>query len=287
MATELNIHANGIDFSCLEYGPKKGPLVLCFHGFPDTATTWSGLATVLSTAGYRVVAPHMRGYFPTSVSESNGYSAVDLGNDVIALIEALGYESAVVVGHDWGAMAAYIAANMAPERIDKLVTLAIPHPGALKPSVRGLWRGRHFVGLQFKASARKFLMKNNFSGVDEIYRRWSPEWQFSAADLADVKQALGKPGRVDAALGYYWSFKQDGFLAKNNEAGNLARAVTSVPNLTLVGDKDGALDMRVMKNTPRCFSANYDYKVIKGAGHFLHLERPAEVAGLISRFLEG
>ncbi len=119
------IHANGIEFSYLSYG--EGPLLLCLHGFPDSAHTWDALGPRFVEMGYHVVAPFMRGYHPTEIPASNAYGAVDLGQDVLALIGALGTESAIVIGHDWGALAAHSAAKLGGDSVSKMVTLAIPH----------------------------------------------------------------------------------------------------------------------------------------------------------------
>src|SRR5215475_6093312 len=95
------VQANGIDFHYLEMG--AGPLVLCLHGFPDNAFTYRYLGPVLAEAGFRVVAPFMRGYAPTGRPKDERYQSVLLAQDAVALITALGVESANVVGHDWGA----------------------------------------------------------------------------------------------------------------------------------------------------------------------------------------
>ena len=104
------VEANGLKFAYQDAG--KGDLLLCLHGYPDTADTWDEHMPVLAEAGYHVVAPYMRGYWPTQIPEPDAYSNQDLGMDVIALIEALGYSEAIVMGHDWGALAAYTAANL-------------------------------------------------------------------------------------------------------------------------------------------------------------------------------
>src|SRR5947209_9869516 len=104
------IEANGLRFAYFEEG--QGPLVLLLHGFPDTAHTWDEVRPALAGAGYRAVSPFMRGYFPTAIPADGKYDSETLGRDALALIEALGEKQAVVVGHDWGASAAYAAAAL-------------------------------------------------------------------------------------------------------------------------------------------------------------------------------
>src|SRR2546423_524922 len=106
------VEANGLKFACLEQG--KGPLVVLAHGFPDTAHTWDRALTALADAGFHAVAPFTRGYHPTQIPADGKYDVETLGRDLIALIDALG-GNAILVGHDWGAAAAYAAAALAPE----------------------------------------------------------------------------------------------------------------------------------------------------------------------------
>src|SRR5437870_836166 len=111
------VRANGLSFEVIEEG--QGPLVLLLHGFPDTPQTWDQVRPALAAAGFRAASPFMRGYAPSEIPADGRYDAETLGRDAVALIEALGAESAVVVGHDWGATAAYAAASLAPERVSK------------------------------------------------------------------------------------------------------------------------------------------------------------------------
>src|SRR6266404_3844551 len=153
--------ANGLRFGYYEDG--AGPLVLLFHGFPDTPHTWCEAQAHLAVAGYRVVAPFMRGYPPTEAPTDGDYSSLKLGGDVLSLIEALGENRAIVIGHDWGAFAAYAAANLNPKRIRKLVTIAFPHPCALQFNLRTLLRSRHFITFQIRKRALARLKRNNFA----------------------------------------------------------------------------------------------------------------------------
>jgi len=198
------VTANGVRFCYLEQG--SGPLVLLLHGFPDTAYTWDATLPALASAGYRAVAPFMRGYHPTEVPADGKYDTDTLAADAVALITALGAERAVVVGHDWGASAAYGAAAVAPERVRLLVAVAIPHPKSIRPSPRLLWRMRHLLTLRGgRAVAR--ATRDDFAMIDELVQRWSPTWQVPAGETAHVKQAFRHPGSLDAALGYYRAFR--------------------------------------------------------------------------------
>src|SRR6202035_6182760 len=111
MADALHfVDANGLKFAYLEEG--TGPLVLMLHGFPDTAHTWDHLRSRIAAKGYRAVSPFMRGYHPTAIPDRDADQET-LARDVLALVEALGEQSAVLVGHDWGAAAVYGATSIA------------------------------------------------------------------------------------------------------------------------------------------------------------------------------
>src|SRR3954465_5483310 len=102
------VEANGVTYGYLADGPEDGPLALCLHGFPDSAWTWRHLLPELAAAGYRAVAPFLRGYAPTSIPDDGLYQSGAVASDAIALHAALGGgDDAVVIGHDWGALAAY------------------------------------------------------------------------------------------------------------------------------------------------------------------------------------
>src|SRR5215472_18366252 len=116
-----NVTANNIDFHFVELG--AGPLVLCLHGFPDNAYTYRYLLPVLAEAGFRAVAPFMRGYAPTGKPPDNRFESILLGQDALALIGAFGANEAFVVGHDWGGLATLASAVLAPERVHRIVTL--------------------------------------------------------------------------------------------------------------------------------------------------------------------
>src|SRR5580693_2537119 len=116
------VTANGVQFSYFESGPADGPLALCLHGFPDSAHTWRFLLPELAAAGYHAVAPFMRGYAPSDISPDGHYQLGAIVRDVNALHEALGASSnAVIIGHDWGAMATYGAVAHQPDRWRKAV----------------------------------------------------------------------------------------------------------------------------------------------------------------------
>lgn len=182
----------------------EGPLVALFHGFPDTPQGWADTREALNGAGYRTVVPYLRGYHPETIVPGRGYGAGEIAEDAVRLLDAIGAEEAVLVGHDWGAAVVYRAAALAPERVRAICAVAIPHPRLLKRSLGLLWRGRHFLTLRLP-SGPWLARRHDFAYLDTLMRRWAPNWSGPAreATLADVKRCFADPRVLDAALGYY------------------------------------------------------------------------------------
>jgi pimeloyl-ACP methyl ester carboxylesterase len=263
------VQAGGIEFAYLEQG--DGPLVLLLHGFPDTAHTFDATRAALADAGFRAVSPFMRGYAPTAIPEVDA-DARTLGEDALALIEALGEDQAIVVGHDWGALAAYAAASLAPERVSRLVTIAIPHPITIDPEQ--LARAPHFVYLT-QPDALDTMRADDFAHVEELYARWSPTWMPEPAEFEPVKNAFTAPGSLDAALGYYRAISPtppDFFLAP-----------IQVPTISFAGADDGVTPPEEFDEAIPMFPAGYEVVRMPG-GHFLHRENPDEfISALLER----
>jgi hypothetical protein len=200
MPSDLHhMQANGLRFAYHERG--TGPLVLLVHGFPDTPHTWDATMIALADAGFRAVAPFQRGYHPSEIPKDEQYDSETLGRDVLGWIEALGERSAIVVGHDWGASAAYAAVGLAPDRVRMLVTVAIPHPAGILPTPKIIWAVRHFFSLRRKGAA-KWIREGNLAHIDELVQRWSPAWKVPSGETDPTKRSLGEPGSLEAALGY-------------------------------------------------------------------------------------
>ena len=196
--------ANGLSFATLEAG--DGPLVLCLHGFPDTAYCFRHQLPALAAAGFRAVAPFMRGYAPTAIPADGRYQSAVLAQDAVELIGALGYSSAVILGHDWGAIAGYGAAMLAPEKVVKLVTIAVPHgPSLLNAFLSSYDQQRRswymfFFQTPFADAAVAF---DDFRFLERLWQDWSPGWRYTAGDLEALKTSFRAPGVLEAALGYY------------------------------------------------------------------------------------
>jgi pimeloyl-ACP methyl ester carboxylesterase len=255
------VHANGVRFAYFEEG--QGPLVVLLHGFPDTAHTWDAVRPALAAAGFRAVTPFMRGYAPTEIPASAEYDSDTLGRDALALIEALGEEKAFLVGHDWGASAAYSAAGLGPERLRMLITLAIPHPAGIKPTPSLFWAVRHFLTLRWKGSAAR-VRAGGFAYLDELVHRWSPDWKVPPGETDAVKASLCGPGHLEAALGYYRAVRP--WLPPGQQ-----RRVT-VPAAAFAGTGD-LMRPSVYERARSRYADRYEVVTMPG-GHFMHREHP-------------
>ncbi len=269
----LFAQANGLRFAYLEEG--RGPLVLLLHGFPDTPHTWDAVRPALASAGFRAVSPFQRGYAPTEIPAVEAYDADTLARDALGLIAALGEEKAILVGHDWGASAAYSAAGLAPERLRKLITVAVPHPAAILPTPGVVWGARHFFTLSRAGAAAK-IRAGDLAHLDELVQRWSPAWDVPPGETSAVKRSLREPGSLEAALGYYRALRP--WLPAS------LRGKVRVAAVAFAGATDGVLSPGDFARARSRYAEGYEVVTLPG-GHFLHREHPAEFLAELLRVL--
>lgn len=284
------VNANGIDFAYLEMG--EGPLALCLHGFPDTPLSWLDLMPALAEAGYRAVAPWMRGYAPTGVSPEGHYQTGALASDANALHDALGGDGeAVIIGHDWGAMATYPAVNHEPDRWTAMVAASVPHPAVAS--------GILFDYAQIKRSFYMFVFQHplsdaivpmdDFAFIDGLWADWSPGLSTAraATALAAVKESLADNANLAAALGYYRATLSGvGVDPRYDDIQNAGLSPVQIPALYLHGTDDGCLGVNFAEPSAAFLShPRSRVEVIDGVGHFLQVEDPEKVNRLIIDFI--
>src|SRR5262245_52793277 len=280
------VRANGIEFAYLEEG--EGPLVLLLHGFPDTAHSWSHQMPAVAAAGYRAVAPYLRGYPPSEIPREGFYDRATLVADIAALIHALNGDAPVhLVGQDFGASITYGIIAAYPELVRRAVVMAVPHPAETARSVlnaRHVHRSFHWWFFQLPNLPEKALAENDFAFIDFLWEFWSARGYRDTKHIADIKRMLAEPGALAATLGYYRAmFDQRNMDPRLESLRKSMGGAITVPTLALCGGDD--MRAELMTDQAKHFSGEYRYEVVAGAGHFLHREKPAEVTKLVLDWL--
>ncbi len=285
---ECTIAGDGLDFACLTDGPEDGPLALCLHGFPDTAHTWRHLLPELAAAGFHAVAPFLRGYAPTTLPADGRYQVGALVRDANALHEACGGgPDAVIVGHDWGALTAYGAVAHQPSRWRRAVTAAVPPTASIGMSLLSYAQLQRSWYMFFFLSplAEVALPLDDYSFIDHLWRDWSPAYDGSW-DVARVKESIGVPERIVAAIGTYRALYDPSLQAPElAEEETAALQPTPKPTLYLHGRDDGCMLLSSIGSPLDFLAEGSEMEIVDGTGHFLHLERPDVVNRRILGFL--
>lgn len=280
------ITTNGLRFAYLEAG--EGPLALLLHGFPDDAHTWERQMPALVAAGYRVVAPFLRGYPPTGIPDGGYFDLASLATDIKCLVDGLNAgQPCHLVGQDWGAAIGYAVLAAYPESIRRAVILAVPHPTevrrTLRKSPKHILRSFHWFLFQLPWLPEALCKANNFAFIEFLWKLWSPAYD-DRAHVARIKRMLAEPGALRAALGYYRAMFR-GSMADPDLASvsrRLADPIT-VPTRVLCGSRDMRREM--LPRQGDLFAGAYEWDIVEGAGHFLHREKPGEVNHLILDWL--
>jgi pimeloyl-ACP methyl ester carboxylesterase len=285
---QRTVRVNGTVFSYLESGPPEGPLALCLHGFPDTAHSWRHLMPALAQSGYRAVAPWMRGYAPTEIPADGIYQVGALALDACALHDALGADGrAVLIGHDWGAYAAYGAGTLQPERWRRVVAMAVPPLAAAASSffTYAQMKRSFYIFLFHTPMAEMAVSADDFEFLDALWADWSPGYD-AAWDVARVKESIGDPVRIEAAIAYYRAlFDPSRHSPVYDDAQVASASCPPQPTLYLHGTHDGAIGLDAIGDVGSFLSEGSVQVTMDNTGHFLHLEQPDTVSELVMAFL--
>ena len=280
-----------VALQALEWGDPDRPLALCLHGYPDTAWTWRHLGPYLAELGWHVVAPFLRGYAPSGCPEDGAYEIGALVRDTVELHASLhrGGRS-VLIGHDFGAAAAYGTSAFRPELFDRIATLAIPPLPCL---VRTATRPRHAVTLLRQMRCSWYTMFQQVPGLSEramprviprLWADWSPGYD-ARFDLEQLAPTLADPIRRRALLRYYRTTGQP--WARHPAYADERRAwrsMPTVPVLCLHGVQDGCVLSALVEDPTPALPVGSRFERVPGAGHFLHLEQPDRVNQMIGDF---
>lgn len=286
---QIALSGNGL--ASTAYALGSGPVVLCLHGFPDHARSFRHQLPALAAAGFRAVAPTLRGYEPSSQPDGKpaSYHPVRIAHDVIAWARQLSDQPVHLVGHDWGAVVTDIALHLAPECFARSATIAVPPLGAVQNVAwklpRQLRLSWYMFYFQLRGIADRAVARDDFAFLERLWRDWSPGWAWDPAEMTALKETFRQPGVLRAALGYYRA-TFNLLLADTILMQKLARAPYDVPLLAITGALDGCMDTRTYDLVDRSlFRAGLRIERIAGAGHFAHQEKPDEINALLVDWL--
>jgi pimeloyl-ACP methyl ester carboxylesterase len=269
-----------------EAGPPDGPAVILLHGWPYDIHSYVEVTPLLASAGYRVIVPFLRGFgttrFLSEETVRNGQQSA-LAADIIALMDALGMQRAILAGYDWGARTAGIIAALWPERCRALVSVSgylIGNPEAnkapLPPKAELAWWYQFYFATS-RGRAGYAMYRKDFARL--IWQTASPAWAFDDATFDRSAQAFDNPDHVDIVIhNYRWRIGlADGERPYDALERRLAEApVIQVPTITLEGDANGAPHPEPASYA-RQFSGRYAHRLIRGGiGHNLPQEAPRE-----------
>ena len=285
------IDAGVLKVAYRQHGPADGPAVLLLHGFPYDIHAYDEVGAILAEKGCRVIVPYLRGYGPTrflrAETPRSGQQAV-LAHDLLALLDGLGIDQAVLAGHDWGGRAACIVAALWPERVRGLVTVGGYNiqdiPGAGKP-ISPENEYRYWYQYYFHSErGRAGLSENRRPLCRLLWRLWSPSWHFTDEEFERTAAAFDNPDFVEVVIHSYrhrFGLVPGDPAVEDSERRLVRMPPISVPTISLDGVDDGVLSADGSAGHRHFFTGPYQYRALAGIGHNLPQEAPGEFAAAV------
>jgi pimeloyl-ACP methyl ester carboxylesterase len=285
------VAAGVLDVAYEESGATAGTPVVLLHGFPYDVHAYDDVGPLLASAGCRVIAPYLRGYGPTRFlspdTPRSGQQAV-LAHDLLALMDALGLDTAVLAGYDWGGRAACIVAALWPERVRGLVTGLGYNiqdiPGSTKPQPPerelALWYQYYFHSERGRAG----LDQNRHALCKLLWQLWSPTWRFDDATYERTAAAFDNPDFVPVVIHSYrhrFGLAPGDPAVEDTERRLTAQPPITVPTVALHGSDNGVSPPAVSERHARFFKGPYERRVVADAGHNLPQEVPRDFAAAV------
>jgi pimeloyl-ACP methyl ester carboxylesterase len=297
------IPVNGIELEVFEAGQQHAgkPIVLC-HGWPEHAFTWRHQIPVLEQAGYHVIVPNQRGYGNSSrPAEVTDYDIIHLTDDLVGLLDHYGYQGATFVGHDWGANLVWSLAQLHPERVNRIINLALPYQARgeipwIELMEEYMGSDNYFVHFNRQPGvADAILEEHTEQFLQNLFRKnvppAPPEPGMYMINLARANEPQGDPIMSDEELAVFVSsFESSGFTSSINWYRNLDRnwhlladvnPVIHQPTLMIYGDRD----MIPKSETLSDFVPNVEVASLD-CGHWIQQEKPVETNQVIVEWLE-
>ncbi len=276
-----------------EHGVPDGEPLVLLHGWPDDIHTWDQLVPALASVGYRVIVPFLRGagetrFLDPHTPRSGQLSA--LAQDLLDLADALRLPPFTVIGHDWGARAAYNAALLAPQRVRRCIALSVGWGTNDATQALSLEQARNYWYHWYMATERgaDAVRKERRELACLLWQTWAPDWQFTQAEFRSTAHSFDNPDWPAVTLHSYrhrWGFVAGDPYYAQQEAALRQNSVIGVPTLLLHGEQDGANGVATSAHKEHLFSGPYTRLVLPGAGHFPQREQPEVVAGHIMNWL--
>ena len=267
------VEANGLNHFVVDQG--SGPVVVLLHGFPDSAEMWRNQVPALVNAGFRVIAPDLRGFGNTDKPVGvDNYVIFNAVNDVTEIMSALGVERANIVGHDFGAGVSWMLATAEPARVERLAVISVGHPGVFTRARFGQMQASWYSFLfQYEGLAEDLLAKDGWS----LFR----EWLASSPDIDRGLAAMSDRAALTAGLSWYRANMTPQIWGVDIPFPEIA-----VPTMGIWGSTDFALREEQMTDSVQYLAGEWRYERMEGLGHWLMLEKPDELNELLLDFLK-
>lgn len=268
----IEVEANGLKFNVVDAG--TGPGVLLLHGFPDSSYLWRNQVPALVDAGFRVLAPDLRGFgLSDKPQDVESYRMGEMLDDLRGILRTLGVPKVFVVGHDWGAALAWMFAITQPAKVDRLVAISVGHPANFfRPTLRQMQLSWYTLLFQFPGVAEALLPRDGWSFLKG--------WSGGTGDLERYQEDLARPGALTAGLNWYRA--------------NLhpQRLVDPAPGFPLIerpvmgiwGAHDLALAEETMTGSAQYVDGPWRYERMEEAGHWIPIEQPERLNSLLLEF---
>lgn len=264
---------DGVELAVREEG--EGTPVVLLHGFPDSSRVWRRQIPALAAAGFRVLAPDLRGLGESDKpQEVEAYRMTTIAKDVVAILDHFGIERAHVVGHDFGANLAWVVAGLHPHRVDRLVAMSVGHPNTQRePTVEQREKAWYMLWFQFEGLAEEVVPRDDW--------RLLREWTRGNGDVDRYIADLSRPGAMRAGLNWYRAnVPPQRELARPREFPAIA-----APTLGLWSTGDDYLLEEPVERSGEHVTGGWRYERVEDASHWLQLDRPDRVNELLLDFL--
>jgi pimeloyl-ACP methyl ester carboxylesterase len=278
MSRTHRIAANGLTHFVRDEGPEDGPAALLMHGFPDSSALWSKLTPLFAAAGFRTLAPDMRGFGDTDMARRVADYEIKAGAapDMVAILDALGVQRAHLVGHDFGAPVGWALAAERPDRFITFAAISVGHPRAyLAAGLEQKRRSLYILFHQLRGICEWTYRANDWA---LLRRHWSAH-----GDIGEAIRLLARPGRLTAGLNWYRANIGLDRMVKTPPPGAFGAEYVKIPTLGVWSEGEAYLTEKQMTLSSAWVDAPWTYERIEGASHWIPYDAPDRLAALLIR----